>query len=282
MALFLFIGRQLGGQQGMIYAFVFACVMNFASYWFSDKIVLMMFRAKEVTKDQAPKLYTIVQRLALKANIPMPRLYIIQSPVANAFATGRNPKHAAVAVTTGIMEQLDEKELEGVLGHELSHVFNRDILISSIAATIAGAIMMLADMARWGMIFGGYGGRDDRDNRGGLALLVAAVVAPLAAMLIQMAVSRSREYEADRSGAALTGQPLALASALEKIAVDNSRTRTPLTTNPAVSHLFIANPLRGAGLMSLFSTHPPTSERVKRLEAMASDRTSLNAPRVVY
>lgn len=282
MALFVFIGGQLGGQTGMVYAFVMACVMNIGAYWFSDKIVLMSFGAKEVTKDQEPELHGIVQRLALKANIPMPKVYIINSPVANAFATGRNPQHAAVAATRGILERLDNKELEGVIGHELSHVFNRDILISTIAATLAGAIMMLANMARWGMMFGGYGGRD-RDNRGGgLDVLIAVLLAPLAATLIQMAVSRSREFAADHSGALLTGDPMALASALQKIAVDNSRTRVPLTTNPATAHLFIMNPFRGETLMSLFSTHPPTAERIKRLEAMSSDRISLNTPRVVY
>ncbi len=282
MALFMFIGAQLGGQTGMMYAFVLACVMNFGSYWFSDKIVLMSFGAKEATKEQAPELYGIVQRLALKANIPMPKVYIMNSPIANAFATGRNPQHAAVAATTGILERLDSKELEGVIGHELSHVFNRDILISAIAATFAGAIMMLANMARWGMMFGGYGGRD-RDNRGGgLELLVVALLAPLAAALIQMAISRSREYQADHSGALLTGDPLSLASALQKIAVDNSRARVPLTRNPAAAHLFIMNPLKGETLLHLFSTHPPTSERIKRLEAMSSDRISLNTPRVVY
>ena len=281
MALFVFIGRQIGGQAGMVYAFGFACVMNFVSYWFSDKIVLMMFGAKEASREQAPELYEIVEDLARKANIPMPRIYLIQSPAPNAFATGRNPKHAAIAATTGILERLDAKELEGVLGHELSHVFNRDILISTIAATVAGAIMMLANMARWGMMFGGYGGRD-RENRGGLELLAVAILAPLAAALIQMAISRSREYEADRSGAALTGKPLALASALQKIAVETNRARVPLSTNPATAHLFIMNPLRGEGLFSLFSTHPPTSERIKRLEAMDLNRATLNAPRVVY
>jgi heat shock protein HtpX len=283
MALFLFVGNLIGGQTGMVYAFFMACAMNLFSYWFSDKIVLKMYRAKEVDAAQAPVLYRIVQRLSIKANIPMPKVYIIPSSVPNAFATGRNPSHAAVAATEGILERLDEEELEGVLGHELSHVFHRDILISTLAATVAGAIMMLASVARWGMIFGGYGGRDRDSRGGGLDLLIVAILAPLAASLIQLAISRSREYEADRGGAELTGNPLALASALEKIASGNAHARVPLTTNPATAHLFISNPLRGEGLMGLFSTHPPTSERVKRLEAMsAAVGRSASTPRVVY
>jgi heat shock protein HtpX len=282
MALFIFVGRLVGGQQGMVFAFFLACVMNVVSYWFSDKIVLKMYSARKVTPSDAPELHGIVRRLSETAKIPMPQVYIIDSPVPNAFATGRNPQHAAVAVTTGILDRLDSDELEGVLGHELSHVFHRDILISTIAATVAGAIMMLASMARWGMMFGGYGGRD-RDNRGGgLELIIVAILAPLAASIIQMAVSRSREYEADRGGANLTGKPLALATALQKIASDNARARVPLTTNPATAHLFIENPFRGEGLLSWFSTHPPTAERVKRLEAMAAASSSLQTPRVIY
>jgi heat shock protein HtpX len=282
VALFLFIGRLLGGQVGMEYAFVLACVMNFASYWFSDKMILMMYGAKPVNETEAPDLYRIVRLLAHKIKIPEPKIYVINSPVPNAFATGRNPQHAAVAATTGILDLLDDRELEGVLGHELSHVFHRDILTSTIAATFAGAIMMLANIARWGMMFGGYGGRD-RENRGGIfELLFIAILAPLAAMLIQLAISRSREYDADRGGAELTGDPLALASALRKISDGNMHARVPLTTNPTTAHLFIMNPLRGQGLMALFSTHPPTEERIKRLEVMAASMSPYQAPRVIY
>lgn len=282
MALFLFIGQAVGGRAGMQYAFLLACAMNIFSYWFSDKMVLAMYRAKPVTETEAPELLRIVRGLAQKANIPMPRVYLIDSPVPNAFATGRNPAHAAVAATTGILERLNERELAGVIGHELSHVFHRDILISTIAATIAGAIMMLSNMVRWGMMFGGYGGRDRQERGGGLEMLVVVLLAPLAATLIQLAVSRSREYDADRGGADLTQDPLSLASALQKIASDNTNARVPLTTSPATAHLWIANPLRGGGLMSLFSTHPPTAERVRRLEAMASTASSQKVPRVIY
>jgi heat shock protein HtpX len=282
MALFLFIGRVLGGQTGMIYAFGFACVTNLFSYWFSDKMVLAMYGAKPVTEAEAPDLVRIVKNLSVKANIPMPKVYVIDSPVPNAFATGRSPSHAAVAATAGILERLDDRELEGVIGHELSHVYHRDILTSTIAATMAGAIMMLASMARWGMMFGGYGGRDREDRGSGLELLVVAIFAPLAASLIQLAISRSREYDADRAGAELTHDPRALASALQKISADNARARVPLTTNPATAHLWIANPLRAEGLMALFSTHPPTAERVKRLEAMSVQMSSSPLTRVIH
>jgi heat shock protein HtpX len=282
MALFLFIGRVLGGQTGMIYAFGFACVTNLFSYWFSDKMVLAMYGAKPVTEAEAPDLVRIVKNLSVKANIPMPKVYVIDSPVPNAFATGRSPSHAAVAATAGILERLDDRELEGVIGHELSHVYHRDILTSTIAATMAGAIMMLASMARWGMMFGGYGGRDREDRGSGLELLVVAIFAPLAASLIQLAISRSREYDADRAGAELTHDPRALASALQKISADNARARVPLTTNPATAHLWIANPLRAEGLMALFSTHPPTAERVKRLEAMSAQMSSSPLTRVIH
>lgn len=273
MALFLFIGKALGGQTGMIYALVMACGMNLISYWFSDKIVLMMYGAKAVPETDDTGLVRIARRLAHKAGIPMPKVYLINSPVPNAFATGRNPQHAAIAATTGILDMLSEKELEGVLGHELSHVIHRDILISTIAATFAGAIMFLRQMAWFGAMFGG--GRRDRDERGGgLELLVVMIVAPLAATMIQMAISRSREYDADKGGAELTGDPMALAHALAKISIGNTHARVPLTDNPATAHLFICNPLRGEGLMTLFSTHPPTTERIKRLEAMAGVTTA--------
>ncbi|HVO33488.1 MAG TPA: zinc metalloprotease HtpX [Elusimicrobiota bacterium] len=281
-ALFLFIGGALGGRGGMESAFIFACIMNLGSYWFSDKIVLAMYRARPVSETEAPELVRIVKMLAVKANIPTPKVYIIDSDVPNAFATGRNPEHAAVAATTGILNILDDDELEGVLGHELSHVFHRDILISSLAATLAGAIMMLANMARWGMMFGGFGGRDREERGGGLELLVVAILAPLAASLIQLAISRSREYDADRGGAELTQNPLSLARALQKISDGNMHARVPLTTNPATAHLFITNPLRGEGLMALFSTHPPTAERIRRLEEMAAKMSPYHAPRIVY
>jgi len=280
MALFLFVGRAIGGQSGMEYAFILALAMNFFSYWFSDKMVLAMYGAKPVSETEDSDLVRVVRRLAHKANIPMPRVYIINSPVPNAFATGRNPRHAAVAATSGILDMLNEHELEGVLGHELSHVIHRDILISTVAATMAGAIMMLRQLAWWGALFGG--GRDREERGGGLELLVVMIVAPLAATLIQLAISRSREYDADKGGATLTGDPMSLASALAKISVGNAHARVPLTTNPATAHLFICNPLKAEGLMALFSTHPPTSERIKRLEAMAGVTGTYQTPQVIY
>jgi heat shock protein HtpX len=282
MALFLFIGNALGGRSGMQLAFIMACGMNLFSYWFSDKMVLAMYGAKRVPETDDTVLVRTVRRLAHKANIPMPAVYTIASDVPNAFATGRNPRHAAVAATTGILEVLNEHELEGVLGHELSHVIHRDILISTIAATFAGAIMMLRQMAWFGAMFGGMGRRDRNERGGGLELLVVMIVAPLAASLIQMAISRSREFDADKGGAQLTGDPMSLASALEKISVGNAHARVPLTTNPSTAHLFICNPFKGEGLMALFSTHPPTAERIKRLEAMAGTRASFQTPEVIY
>ncbi|HET6372229.1 MAG TPA: zinc metalloprotease HtpX [Candidatus Polarisedimenticolia bacterium] len=261
----LIFGRILGGQGGMMIALIMAAGMNFFAYWFSDKMVLAMHGAKPVTREQAPELYAVLEGLTARAGIPMPRLYLVEADAPNAFATGRNPSHAAVAVTTGILRIMDRNELEGVLAHELSHVRNRDILISSVAATMAGAITMLATMAKWGAIFGGYG-HSDRDDRGGglLELLAMAIVAPLAAGLIQMAVSRSREYQADASGAELAGQPYGLASALQKLDAYSKRV-PPLSVSPAMNHLYIANPLSGQSFMSLFSTHPPIKERVQRL-----------------
>ena len=262
--LILVIGGVLGGRNGMLIALVLAGVMNFFSYWFSDKIVLAMYGAKPVQSGEAPALHAIVERLAARANIPMPRLYLIPADAPNAFATGRNPDHAAVAVTTGIMKLLSEDELEGVIAHELSHVRNRDILISSVAATIAGAIAYLAHMAQWAAIFGGFGGRDDRDRGGGvIGLLATAIIAPIAATLIQLAISRSREFQADQSGAELAGSPFGLARALEKLG--HASCRIPMDANPATAHLFIVSPFTGQSLMKLFSTHPPLEERIRRL-----------------
>jgi heat shock protein HtpX len=262
--LLMFIGRALGGQNGMILALVFATVMNFISYFFSDKIALTMYRAQSVTREELPRAYAIVERLTQKIGIPMPRIYVIPTDSPNAFATGRNPRHASVAVTRGILQLLNDEELEGVLAHELGHVNNRDILISSVAATIAGAITLLANMGKWAMIFGGYGGRDREDRGGGgLGALFMLILAPFAAMLIQLAVSRSREYQADASGAHYTGNPYALASALEKL--DAYSRRLPMQASPSTAHLFIIQPLLGMNLGGLFSTHPPIAKRIERL-----------------
>lgn len=264
--LLIFIGRLLGGPGGMMVAFIIALAMNGISYWFSDKIVLAMYRAKEVSQEEAPQLYQMVADLTQKANLPMPKVYIIPSQAPNAFATGRDPQHAAVAVTQGILNTLNQDELEGVLAHELAHVGNRDILIASIAATIAGAISMLAYFARFAAIFGGH--RDSRERGGGMiGLLATAIVAPIAAMLIQMAISRSREYQADARGGRLCGKPLALANALEKL--HTMSRRRPMQANPSTAHMFIVSPLTGGGLMSLFSTHPPVEKRVEALQALA-------------
>ena len=268
--LLILIGGVFGGRAGAELAFVIALAMNFFSYWFSDKMVLRAYGAQELDAAAAPELYSIVQELAHEAHIPVPRMYLIDTDTPNAFATGRNPNHAAVAVTRGILRICSRDELKGVLGHELSHVINRDILTSSIAATLAGAIMILASMARWGAIFGGFGGGGDDDRRGGMIeLLLMAFLAPLAATLIQLAISRTREYQADASGARLTHHPLFLASALRKLEAANER--MPMDAGPATAHLFIVNPLSARGLMSkLFSTHPPLEERIRRLEHMAS------------
>ena len=261
--LLLVIGQLLGGANGMALGLIFAVVMNFGSYWFSDKIVLRMYRAQEVGPGH--RLYSTVERLARQAGLPMPKVYIIPDPSPNAFATGRNPSHAAVAATEGILQILSDAELDGVIAHELSHVKHRDILISSIAATIAAAIMFAAHSARWAMMFGGYGGRDDGRDRGNnpIALLATIILAPLAAMLIQMAISRSREFSADAGGAQITGNPYGLADALRKI--DAVSKRVPLDANPATAHMFIVKPFTGGGLMSLFSSHPPTEERIRAL-----------------
>ena len=269
--LLMLIGGLVGGRHGVQIALIFAVAMNFFSYWFSDKMVLAAYHAQPIDASSAPEVFAIVQELALQAHIPMPRLYLIDSDTPNAFATGRNPNHAAVAVTRGIMRICSRDELKGVLAHELSHVINRDILTSSIAATLAGAVMMLGTMARWGAIFGGFGGRDEDERGGMIGLLVAAILAPIAASLIQLAISRTREYQADASGAKLSHHPLFLANALRKL--ESANERMPLDAGPATAHLFIVNPLSSEGMMRLFSTHPPIEERIRRLEQMAAGRT---------
>jgi heat shock protein HtpX len=261
--LLLAIGEFLGGANGLLIAFIFAAVMNFGSYWFSDKIILRMYNAQEVGPGH--RLYTIVERLARQAGLPMPKVYVIPDPSPNAFATGRNPEHAAVAATEGILQVLTDTELEGVLAHELAHVKHRDILISSVAATIAAAIMMAARTAHFAAMFGGYGGRGEGRDRGSnpIALLAMVILAPLAAGLIQMAISRSREFSADAGGAQIAGNPYGLADALRKI--EAVAKRVPLDANPATAHMFIVKPFSGAGLMSLFSSHPPTEDRIRAL-----------------
>ena len=260
--LIVLIGRYFGGSSGMVIAFVFAVLMNFGSYWFSDKIVLKLYKSRQLSSQESPELYSLVSRLSQSASLPMPKIYLIPSEAPNAFATGRNSQHAVIAVTQGILRLLNSSELEGVLAHEIAHIKDRDILISSIAATLAGVIMMIASMARWAAIFGGFGGSDD-DDGGILGFVVLAFLAPLAALIIQLAISRSREYLADLTGARIAGNPLGLASALGKL--DSASKKIPIKANPATSHLFIVNPLSGKSLMSLFSTHPPTAERIARL-----------------
>jgi heat shock protein HtpX len=261
-------GGAIGGRNGMTIALVMAGVMNFVSYWFSDKIVLAMYGAREVTEAESPQFYGLVRQLAVQAGLPVPKVYLIESETPNAFATGRNPEHAAVAATTGIMRILTREELMGVMAHELTHVRNRDILIGSIAATIAGAITYLAHMAQWAAMFSGGRNRDEEGGGGVFGLIVMAIVAPLAAMLIQMAISRSREYGADKGGAEISGNPLYLANALRKLELAN-RQIPMMQATEATAHMFIVSPLNGGGLRSLFSTHPPMEERVRRLEAMA-------------
>lgn len=261
------IGRMLGGTGGMVIAFGFALVMNAVTYWYSDKIVLKMYRAQPISQADSPALYSMVDGLTRQAGLPMPKLYVIPGDMPNAFATGRDPQHAAVAVTEGLMRILDRDEVEGVLAHELAHVRNRDILISTIAATFAGAIMMLGSMVRWAALFGGFGRADDDDGGGMLGFLVLAILAPIAAIMIQMAISRSREYQADATGAGISGRPLGLANALTKL--ESASRVIPSHASPATAHMFIVNPLRGGGIGSLFSTHPPIPERVARLRSMA-------------
>jgi heat shock protein HtpX len=259
----LFAGDYFGGQNGLVFALVIAGVMNFVSYFFSDKIALAMYRAKPVTREQLPRAYQTVERLSQKIGIPMPKIYVIPMDSPNAFATGRNPQHASVAVTQGILDLLNDEELEGVLAHELGHVRNRDILISSVAATLAGAITMLARMAMFAGIFGGYGGSREERRGGGTGGLLMIVLAPIAAMLIQLAISRSREYQADATGAQFTGNPYALASALKKL--DMASRRLPMAASPSTAHLFIVQPLLGMNFGNLFSTHPPIAQRIERL-----------------
>jgi heat shock protein HtpX len=258
-------GGAFGGKQGMTIALIFALGMNFFSYWFSDKIILAMYRARRVGEPEAPELHRTVRELAQKAGMPMPKLYVVESDQPNAFATGRGPAHAAVAVTTGMMRILTQEELRGVIGHELAHIRHRDILIGTIAATIAGAISYLAYMAQWAAIFGRM---DDDEGGNPIAALVMMIVAPLAALIVQMAISRSREYEADTGGARLAGNPRYLSGALRKLQVATEK--IPMKANPATSHLFIVNPLSGRGVTRLFSTHPPLEERIRRLEALSA------------
>jgi heat shock protein HtpX len=267
MALFVAVGYVFGGQSGMVMAFVLAAVMNFLAYWFSDKMVLKMYSAREVKESDHPRLFRVVSRVAAQAMLPTPpKVYIVPSRAPNAFATGRDADHAAVAVSEGLLELLTEEELEGVIGHEIAHVLNKDMLVGTIAATFAGAIGILASMARWGAIFGGMSNRDD--NRGGvIGLLVAAIVAPLVAMIIQTAISRQREFKADAEGGRITTKYLPLASALDKL--HRSPNRMNLDDRPATAHLMIANPLSGRSFTNIFSTHPPVQERIKRLREMA-------------
>jgi heat shock protein HtpX len=271
MTVFLvMVGQALGGQNGAILAFGFAGVMNFFSYFYSDKIAIMSSGARAVSREQVPRVYEIVERLCAKTGLPMPKIFVIPTASPNAFATGRNPQHASVAVTAGILDMLNDEELEGVLAHELGHVRNRDILISSVAATFAGAVTILARMAGWAALFGGYGGDRDRDGGGPLAAIAMMIVAPIAALLIQMAVSRSREYQADATGAHFTGNPGALASALRKMELYAHR--VPMRSSPATAHLYIIAPLLGGmSFGSLFSTHPPTADRIARLTGMHPD-----------
>jgi heat shock protein HtpX len=265
-ALLVLIGSLLGGRAGMIIAFGLAVAMNFGSYWFSDKIVLSIYKAQEVTDREDPELYGIVRQLADRAGLPMPRVYMIPQESPNAFATGRNPDHAVVAVTYGLRRLMNREELAGVLAHEMSHIKDRDILVSSIAATLAGAVMILANMAQWAALFG-FGGSDEEGGGGIIGLLATAIFAPIAAVLIQMAVSRSREYLADSEGAQLLGRPEALASALNKLGAASRR--QPLRANPSTAHMFIVNPLSGQRLAGLFASHPPLEERIARLRSMA-------------
>lgn len=267
MVLFLIVGGALGGETGLIIAFIFSLALNFGSYWFSDKIVLKMYRAKEVLREDNPRLYDTVAMLADKAQLPMPKVYIADNPAPNAFATGRNPENAAVAVTSGILKILDQRELEGVIAHELTHIKNRDILISTITATLVGTITFLARMAGWAMMFGGR----DEDSGSALSSLVLLILSPIIAVLIQLAISRSREFMADEGGAQISGQPMALAAALNKL--NTASKQIPMrNAETSTAHMFIVNPFTGKSLMKLFSTHPPVEERIKRLQEIEAGR----------
>jgi len=268
MMLFMLMGSLIGGQSGLMMAFAFSLVLNFGSYWFSDKIVLAMYRAKQVTRSEAPILYDVVEKLSQKANLPMPKVYIINDETPNAFATGRNPNNAAVAATSGILRILNRDELEGVMAHELAHVQNRDILIGTITATLVGTITFIARMAGWAAMFGGRSSDDDNGNA--FYSLALMILAPIVAVMIQLAISRSREFGADAGGAAISGKPLALASALGKL--NNMNNRFPMDVNPSSAHMFIVNPLSGKSLMKIFSTHPPVEERIQRLDEIARGR----------
>jgi len=275
-ALIIWVGQLLGGRQGMLIALIFAAGMNFFSYWYSDKLVLKMYRASEVAPGQFPELYETVQRLTQRAGLPMPKLCVIPQQAPNAFATGRNPEHAVVAVTDGLLKLMNHNEVTGVLAHELAHVKNRDILIGSIAATMAGAIMILATMARWSAIFGGGRHDDEGGGAGVIGLIAMSIIAPMAAMIIQMAISRSREYLADATGASFAGNPEGLATALEKLGAYSKK--LPMDANPSTAHMFIVNPLSGRSLMSLFSTHPPLEERIARLRGAPPPVTGKAGP----
>lgn len=280
--LFVLVGNLVAGQEGMWYAFFLALMMNGIAYWFSDKIVLMMYGAKEIKESDYPEIFSIIRELTMKMNLPMPKVCIINTPTPNAFATGRNPKNSAVVLTSGIINLLNERELAGVIAHELSHIKNRDTLISVVAATIAGAIFMLARMAQWALMFGGLRRRDDRGGSPleAIGLLVLIILAPIAAMIIQLAISRSREYEADRTAGITTSDPLSLANALRKL--HETVQRVPLQeANPTTAHMFIVNPLKGKDVLTLFSTHPPISERIKKLEQLNNELRGYAIPNIV-
>ncbi|MCS7151013.1 MAG: zinc metalloprotease HtpX [Endomicrobia bacterium] len=280
--LFVLVGNLVAGQEGMWYAFFLALMMNGIAYWFSDKIVLMMYGAKEIKESDYPEIFSIIRELTMKMNLPMPKVCIINTPTPNAFATGRNPKNSAVVLTSGIINLLNERELAGVIAHELSHIKNRDTLISVVATTIAGAIFMLARMAQWALMFGGLRRRDDRGGSPleAIGLLVLIILAPIAAMIIQLAISRSREYEADRTAGITTSDPLSLANALRKL--HETVQRVPLQeANPTTAHMFIVNPLKGKDVLTLFSTHPPISERIKKLEQLNNELRGYAIPNIV-